>query len=220
MPACRIDHITITSPTVAAGSDLVFNCLGLRPQPGGEHVRMGTHNLLLRLGDALFLEVIAINPEAARPSRARWFELDRLLPASEPRLACWVARTDDIHASLQKNPEPLGQAEPMSRGALEWLISIPEDGHLPLGGAVPALIQWHTETHPASGLRDVGCTLVALELWHPAPASVRAVLDELQLAEPGVTVSVGEAAAPTLVALIQTPQGLRRIGTPAPPLHR
>ncbi|WOB07879.1 VOC family protein [Piscinibacter gummiphilus] len=216
MPACRIDHITITAPTLAAGSDLVFESLGVRPQPGGEHPRMGTHNLLLRLGDALFLEVIAVNPAAPAPSRPRWFELDRISPETPPRLACWVARTDDILGSLQRCSAPMGPAETQTRGTLEWRITIPEDGHLPFGGAAPALIQWHAATHPARGLHDVGCSLVALELLHPDTPALSTLLDELQVVEPGVELSVREAAVPAIVAHIHTPHGIRRLGPQAP----
>lgn len=214
MTTCRIDHITVTAPTLEAGCELVFDCLGVRPQPGGVHPRMGTHNLLLRLGDALFLEVIAVNPQAPAPARPRWFELDSLSATSAPRLACWVVRTDDIEASLAASPQPLGVAEAMSRGALEWLISIPQDGHLPHGGAAPALIQWHSGPHPAESLPYTGCRLVALELLHPDPLALHAILDPLQVAEPGVAVSVRRAASPGLLAHIDTPHGRRWIGRP------
>lgn len=212
MPACRIDHITITAPTLDAGGELVLESLGVRPQPGGEHPRMGTHNLLLRLGDAVFLEVIAVNPNAPRPPRPRWFELDRISPGTPPRLACWVARTDDIVGALRECPAPLGAPEIQSRGALQWRISIPEDGHLPFGGAAPALIQWETSTHPASGLLDLGCALVALELLHPDTSALCHVLDQLQVVEPGVALTVREAASPAIVAHIRTPRGFRRLG--------
>lgn len=162
---CRIDHITITSPTLDAGGEWVFASLGVRPLKGGEHPRMGTHNLLLRLGDAMFLEVIAVNPVAQRPPRPRWFGLDALPATAEPQLACWVARTDDIERAVSSASEALGLVEPMSRGDLAWRISIPEDGSLPLGGAAPALIQWHAgprlHHHPALNMPDPGCRLVA-----------------------------------------------------------
>ena len=212
MPACRIDHITGTSPSLEQGSDMVHGLLGVRPQRGGEHPRMGTHNLLLRLGDTMFLEVISIDPQAPGPSRPRWFELDRMPPDGAPRLGCWVARTDDIRGSLAGASERLGLAEPMSRGSLEWLISIPEDGSLPLGGAAPALIQWHTATHPATTLQDMGCRLVALELLHPEAPRLRALIDGLPVTEPGVALSIREARAPGLVARIDTPHGLRSVG--------
>jgi len=213
---CRIDHITITSPSLEVGSELVYERLGVRPQRGGEHPRMGTHNQLLRLGDSIFLEVIAVNAAAPKPLRERWFELDVLAPEAEPRLACWVVRTEDIRKSVAEAPEALGVVEPMSRGTLEWLISIPEDGSLPLDGVAPTLIQWPASTHPAGGLQDQGCQLVALELLHPHPARVSELLRCLGVVESGVPVSVCEAGTPGLVAYIRTPLGLRTIGAPNP----
>ena len=212
MPRCELDHITITSPTLETGSDLVFACLGVRPQRGGEHPRMGTHNLLLRLGEATYLEVIAADPQAPRPARPRWFALDSLPADAQPRLTCWVARTDDIDASLGVATEALGRAQTMSRGSLEWLISIPEDGSLPLAGAAPALIQWKVPAHPATRLPDVGCTLEALALLHPEPQRVGALLSRLGFTAGTVQVSVLESAAPGLAARIRTPSGLRTLG--------
>ncbi|MGC3984610.1 MAG: VOC family protein [Pseudorhodoferax sp.] len=209
MQTCRIDHLAIAAPTLQAGSDTVFAQLGVRPQAGGRHARMGTHNLLLRLGEALYLEVIAVDPQAPAPARPRWFGLDALAPGAAPRLACWVARTDDIVGAAAAGP--LGEVLPMSRGTLDWRITVPADGSLPLGGAAPALIQWDTPAHPAAGLPDAGCTLVALELQHPEPARVQAVLDRLHLAEPGVALSLRAAAVPGLAAQVRTPQGLCRL---------
>lgn len=209
MLASRIDHLAITAPTLQAGSDAVFAQLGVRPQAGGRHARMGTHNLLLRLGEALYLEVIAVDPEAPAPGRPRWFGLDTLEPDTPPRLACWVARTDDIQGAAAALP--LGEVLPMSRGTLDWRITVPGDGSLPLGGAAPTLIQWDTPAHPAASLPDAGCALVALELQHPEPARVQAVLDRLHLAEPGVALSLRAAAQPALAAQVRTPQALRRL---------
>ena len=190
--------------------------LGVVPQQGGEHPRMGTHNLLLPLGETMFLEVIAINPEAPSPERPRWFALDRVTSASKPLLGCWVARTEDIASSLEASTEDLGPAEPMTRGALEWLISIPGDGSLPLGGAAPALIQWKTAIHPASRMLDKGCRLVELKLLHPEPKRLQSLLASLQFGESGPVLSIAEASAPALVAVIRTPSGLRILGAPRP----
>jgi len=57
-----IDHITITTPTLQAGAEMAYRTLGVNPAQGGEHPKMAMHNLLLRLGDSIFLEVIAPNP--------------------------------------------------------------------------------------------------------------------------------------------------------------
>jgi len=36
-----LDHITITAPTLEAGAKLVEKVLGVTPQKGGEHPKMG-----------------------------------------------------------------------------------------------------------------------------------------------------------------------------------
>ena len=216
----RIDHITVVSPTLEAGGEWVYERLGVRLQGGGEHPRMGTHNLLLRLGDAMFLEVIAVDPAAARPSRPRWFALDTLPVDAEPRLACWVARTDDIRGALAGAPEAFGVAEPMSRGQLEWLISIPEDGSLPFGGVAPTLIEWQAASHPAQSMLEQGCELVALELTHPRSEQVEELLSALAIVEPGVRVAVRQGAVAAVVAHIETPYGLRIIGAANPSIER
>lgn len=214
MPACQIDHLTVTAPSLALGAEYVSRALGVALHPGGEHPRMGTHNLLLRLGDALFLEVIAVNPEATAPARPRWFGLDELAPSSAPQLATWVARTDDIRATVAAIGEDLGLVETMTRGALQWLITIPSDGRLPLQGAAPALIEWQVPVHPAASLRDVGCSLRRFEVFHPEPARVGALLAQLGL-EGAVQVSpLTAGAAPHLLAHIDTPGGLRVLGAP------
>ncbi|MDQ5946917.1 MAG: hypothetical protein QG619_2348, partial [Pseudomonadota bacterium] len=140
MPPTQIDHLAVTAPSLAAGSAFVQEVLGVAPQAGGEHPRMGTHNLLLRLGDSLFLEVIAANPQVPAPDRPRWFGLDHVAPDTLPVLSTWVVRSTDIHASTAAATEPLGIVEPMSRGALDWLITFPADGSSPLDGVAPALI--------------------------------------------------------------------------------
>lgn len=211
MPHCHIDHITVTSPSLEAGAEFIWQALGVKPQLGGEHPRMGTHNLLLRLGDALFLEVISPNPKAPPPDRPRWFSLDSLRSDALPSLSTWVARTTNIHAMAGACSEPLGVVEPMSRGALNWLITIPADGSVPLNGTAPALIEWHTDIHPAARLEDRGLSLAKLEIFHSEPARVSRLLSSLGIEGP---LSVSASASGTehhLVAHINTPQGLRQL---------
>jgi hypothetical protein len=213
MPACSIDHLTVTAPSLEAGAAFVEQALGVPLQPGGRHARMGTHNRLLRLGESLYLEVIAPDPAAPAPGRPRWFGLDGLAADARPRLATWVARTDDIAASLAAASEPLGAAEPMARGDLRWLITIPADGQLHLGGVAPALIQWQQPAHPAASLQDHGCSLVRLQSCTPQPARVEALLASLGLGA-ALQVQVQVQALPAgeparLVAHIDTPAGRR-----------
>ncbi len=211
MTCCHIDHIAITAPTLEAGAELVRLALGVEPQAGGAHARMGTHNLLLRLGDSVYLEVIAPDPTAPPPSRPRWFALDTLVANAAPALATWIARTTDIEASVAACSEPLGNIEAMSRGALNWLITIPDDGALRLHGVAPALIEWQAAAHPAARLQDHGLSLIKLDLFHPEPERIARLLLSLGLdSQVAVHPSTGERG-PRLVAHINTPQGPRQL---------
>lgn len=212
-----IDHITVAAPTLAAGALAVEQALEVRAVKGGEHPRMGTHNLLLRLGDTLFLEIIAINPAAPAPPRPRWFDLDRRAPQAPARLSTWVVRSRQLAQHAAAASEPLGPLEPMSRGSLNWHLTIPADGVIPLAGIAPAVIEWHTETHPAMGMEDCGLSLKTLVLVHPDTARVERLLASLQLQGPVSVRACAANEAPHLEAWIQTPGGLRKLeGDTAP----
>ena len=206
---CLLDHLTITAPSLAAGAEFVRKALGVSPQMGGEHPRMATHKLLLRLGETSFLEIIASNPAAPSPERPRWFGLDQLAPTALPRLATWVVRTPDITQTNDAASEPLGKIEPMSRGELNWLITIPPDGSLPLEGIAPTLIEWQTASHPAQRLPDEKLSLVKLELFHHNPERIDRLLKSLPV-DANITVNhLSAPGEPHLIAHINTPQGIR-----------
>ena len=206
-----IDHITITAPSLADGAEYVRQALGVTLQAGGEHPRMGTHNVLLKLGDALFLEVIAVNPDAPPPNRPRWFELDAVNANHRSRLTTWVVRTNDIYAAVKASPVSPGNVEPMTRGQLRWLITLPGDGSLPLQGAAPALIQWDTAMHPATGLQDLGCSLIRLDAFHAEAEKISSMLACIGFQGNFSVSPLAAGEQPYLVAHIQTPSGPRQL---------
>lgn len=210
----HIDHIVITAPSLAAGVEYVRQALGVTPQAGGEHPRMGTHNCFLKLGERVYLEVVSVNPGAPRPDRPRWFQLDELDSIRVPRLATWIVRTDDIQAAAAASPVPLGHVEPMSRGQLNWLITIPKDGSLPLQGLAPTLIQWPPETHPTNTLQDLGCSLIRLEGFHSQAEKVSDVLESIGFEGKFSVSPLPPGELPYLVAHIQTPAGPRQLRAP------
>ncbi|MET3130677.1 hypothetical protein AAKU55_000935 [Oxalobacteraceae bacterium GrIS 1.11] len=207
-----VDHLTITAPSLAEGVDYARRALGVAPLAGGAHPRMGTHNCLLKLGDELFLEVIAIDPAAAAPPRPRWFQLDDT--ARQPGLSTWVVRSNDIHAAAAACDGATGQIEPMTRGALEWLITIPSDGSLPLQGLAPALIKWQGAHHPARALPDAACALLRLDLFHPDPGRLADLLCRIGLRGPVAIFALAAGMPAYLRAHIQTPAGMRQLGGP------
>jgi hypothetical protein len=203
------DHLVLAARDLDQGATWLEDRLGVPLADGGRHTRMGTCNRLLGLGEGLYLELIAIDPQAPPPGRARWFGLDRPedLPADRPRLLTWVARSDDIGREAAASTEDLGEILSMERGDYRWRITAPPDGHLPGGGLVPTLIQWDVPLHPASRLPDAGCRLMKLEGFHPQPARIRGVLSALGLAS-RLDVHPGTDDAPQLVAYVRTPGGL------------
>ncbi len=200
----RPDHLAISAATLAEGVAWVEALLGVPMEGGGHHPLMATHNRLLGLGD-LYLEVIAIDPDAAPPSRARWFDLDRF-GKGRPRLTNWICRCDDLAQALAAAPPGCGDILSLSRGDLHWQMAVPETGRLPFDGAFPALIRWQDAQHPASRLTDHGLRLSRLEIAHPEAAELRRLLVPL-LQDSRVTVVAG--ACPALRATIATPHGPR-----------
>lgn len=209
----RIDHLVVTAPSLAEGAEFLRQALGVEPQPGGEHPRMGTHNLLVRLSSDVYLEVIAINPGAPAPGRPRWFQLDDA-PAGS-RLATWVARTNNIDAAAAAATEPLGNVASMTRDSLHWKITVPSAGRMPLNGVAPALIQWAAPPHPASRMQDLGCTLVRLEAFHPEPQRIQSLLEAIGFEARLDVLPLDPGGSPHLVAHIATPHGLRSLGSAA-----
>ena len=211
-----LDHMTITAPSLEMGTEYVRRILGVEPQAGGEHPRMGTHNRFLKLGRKVYLEIIAVNQSAPPQNRPRWFDLDNPGTRQLIRLAAWVARTDDIHAAAAASPVPLGNVELMSRGKMNWLITIPADGTLPVGGIAPILIQWPEGSHPTNSLEGMGCRLLRLEAFHSEPKRVAAILRSIGFEGRDFLLSPLSAdEKPYLVAHIQTPDGIRRLSAPA-----
>lgn len=208
-PVLEVDHVVVGASTLAAGSEWAERTLGVRLQPGGRHVGMGTQNALVRLGARLYLELIAIDAEASAPTRPRWFDLDephlRAKLAAGPTLIHWVVRTLDIEADAARSPIDLGTITSMRRGDFEWRITVPADGHRPRSGLVPTLIQWSNHRHPADALQDAGLCVVALAGEHPDPAPVRAALAALGVSE---SLKVTYGRTPQLAAMLRTPRGV------------
>ena len=195
-----LDHLVIAAPTLESGTAWLEALLGVPLQAGGKHAFMGTHNRLLRLG-SVYLEVIAIDSDAPAPNRPRWFGLDSLR-LEQPRLIHWVARTDDLERIAALSLEDLGVVTDAARGDLRWRITIPDDGHLPLDGLVPTLIEWRG-AHPVSRMPESLCELVSLIGTHPQPERVQAALESV-----GATLEVTAGEIPRLRAVISSPNGL------------
>jgi hypothetical protein len=161
----ELDHLAVAAVTLSEATEHVQNALGVTLQKGGEHAVFHTHNMLMGLEDGLYLEAIAIDPDAPVPDRPRWFDLDRF--QGQARLTNWICRCDDLDATLAALPEGFGAPVQLERGDLRWRMAVPRSGILPFDNCAPALIEWQADAHPAQRLDTSGCKLTALEVHHP-----------------------------------------------------
>ncbi|WP_171209883.1 MULTISPECIES: VOC family protein [unclassified Ruegeria] len=196
----RLDHLAVAGETLEEASAHIEQALGVPLQEGGKHEKFGTYNRLLGLAEGLYLEAIAIDPDAPQLERTRWFDLDRF--AGQPRLSNWICSVPDIASSLSIFPDGVGEPIDLARGALRWQMAVPPGGRLPFDNLFPALIQWHGDLHPAGMLQDRGCRLTRLVVFHPDALELAKLLGELQF----VVFDTGPAA---LRAEFQTPHGPR-----------
>jgi hypothetical protein len=209
----KLDHLTVIAPTLAEGVSHVRACLDLEVPFGQRHGYMGIYNHLLRLGDAVYLEIVALDPQADGPGRPRWFGLDdqkRVRSDWEEgrRLRGWVARTDSIAAVIAGRAGIFGDKVPLPPLQPSFDFTIPPDGSLPLDGALPSIIDRRGKPRSMTAIVDLGARLLSFSLGHPEADAVATVYRDLDIDRPPVIVQ-----GPTLRyrAQIQTPAGLREL---------
>jgi len=206
-----LDHLVIACASLEQGATWLRDRLGVDPQPGGVHARMGTHNRLLKLGPHEYLELKAPNPDATDLAGPRWFGLDEPVMharlAQGPFLLTWAARVPDLESAVARFPA-FGHVRAYERGSFHWELAMPE-GALAFDGALPVLIRWKDTSHPADRLEDRGCALRGLTLSHPEGKTLRAVLEELNLCH-ATDVRTGPFG---IQAIVRSPRGDIELGS-------
>jgi hypothetical protein len=207
----RLDHIAVVAPDLAAGVAWVREALGAEMSAGGSHPEMGTHNRLARLGDDVFLEVIAVEPGARRSEHRRWFGLDDAEAVARDwaqgrRLRAYVARCSGLADTIGERSDVFGSPMQISRGDRRWVFGVRPDGKLPADGALPCLIDWGSRGTPAPDMPELGLRLAALVVETPDADGVRATLDAIGIDEKP---DIRSGAAAKLIAAIDTRRGVR-----------
>ena len=181
--ANNVDHFTVGGDNLEQGVAALQEALGVALPRGSKHDAMSTHNCVCQAGNDSFLELIAIDPDAPDPGRARWFTLDdpatQARIAARPRALCWVVGTDDLDGIVARSPVDLGDVVFFQRGDRTWRLTVPKDGSLPEGGLIPAFIEWSPGPHPSTGQQDLGVRLTNIRLTTPDPAGLRQTLATL-----------------------------------------
>lgn len=208
-----LDHLTVVAPNLAEGMAHVRACLDLDVPFGQRHGYMGSWNHLLQLGDGTYLEIVALDPEAAPPGRARWFGLDDQRQLRRDwdagrRLRGWVARTVSIDAVLATHGRIFGEKVALPWADPSFDFAIPPDGSLPLGGAAPSLIDRRGKPRSMATVADLGARLESFALEHPDAAAISALYREIGIAG-GPEVRRGPALRYS--ARIGTPRGPKQL---------
>ena len=200
----ELDHIAICAETLEEGVAYVEQTLGVHMSAGGTHPVMGTHNRVMTLGSGVYLEVIAIDPDAAPPAHARWFALDEF--KGSPRIGAWIVRASDFDRAQMVALPGTGNLWSLERGPYAGDILISDTGRMPFDGVGPTMINWKCKGHPATDLPPVGVDFRSLIVRHPK-------IDEM-VAHCGCLFSMPDirfetAETPSLTLEVDTPHGVR-----------
>jgi hypothetical protein len=200
--AAVLDHLMWGAPSLEAGIAAATQLFGVEAAPGGAHAGRGTCNALLSLGDGVYLEIIAPDPQ--QPG-ARGFAA-QLAALAQPALITWAAGSRNLqavaaaaeHAALQpRGPVTTTRTTPQGE-LLEWQLLFLQ-GHA-YGGLMPFFIDWLQCTHPAAVNPRAG-ELLQLTLHTPEAAALSEVFAALEL-----PVAVEKSATPAIQALVATPR--------------
>jgi hypothetical protein len=197
-----VDHIIYAAPDLDSAVDDLETRLGVRAAGGGQHIGQGTHNKLLALGPATYLEIIAPDPNQPDPAAPRPYGVEGVARAG---LVGWALTTDDIQAAIADarakgfDPGPVIDGHRLTSDGIElrWQLT----SNALTAGVIPFLISWGATPHPAASA-PIGLTLESLHIQHPDPKSLRGPLQAL-----GADVKVRGATESALVAHLHGPRG-------------
>ncbi len=209
----KLDHLTVIAPTLSEGVSHVRRCLDLEVPFGTRHDYMGTHNHRLQLGNSVYLEIVALDPDGIEPDRSRWFGLDNQQQVRSDwnegrRLRGWVAGTDAIDTVVSTRRSMFGDKVALPASNPSFDFTIPGDGSLPLDGAAPSIIDHRGDPTSMASIPDLGARLRSPTLEHPDPAAMEELYRELSIDHPPAIILGSEVR---YRAKIETPTGLKQL---------
>ena len=203
----ELDHIALSCADLDAGAKEFARTTGWQLGSGGTHPLMATHNRLRFTGGKTYLELISPDPNAPPPATPRWFGLDDISEDAPPTLSFWMVKVDsldDTVGALREIGFDPGNIIDMSRGSLNWRLTIRPDGTLPMGGAAPIFIEWPPGIHATDSMEDTGLRITNLTVSHPQIEDVQRICNLLGGAPSIVDLRRGP---PSLSAILQDADG-------------
>jgi len=152
MTNVQIDHFMWGAPDLDHGIAQAARLFGVTAAPGGSHPGLGTRNALLSLGDSVYLEIIAPDPEQSLEGTFG----ERLGSLESCELITWAASSRELdavsrellsHGLACRGPVRTHRATPGGE-QLAWDLLFPDAPHW--AGTFPFFIDWLECPHPAT----------------------------------------------------------------------
>ena len=204
-----IDHLVYCVHDLEESINFFQQEFGIEASVGGRHLKQGTKNALVNIGNGCYLELLAIDKRNDSVTGDRWMGIDLLTKNKITRWAIKSLTISEDKQVLAAYSEALGvQSTGMRQrpkgGMLRWDMTLPTSQ--PEVEVMPFLIDWSdSDAHPVDGLSQQG-QLVELHLSHPEPDRLSACFEKLDL---GIHISKGKEVS--IKAIIEGPQGLVEI---------
>jgi len=209
-----IDHIIVGAPSLTVATQWLTAQTGIQGEYGGQNPHNATHNMLYRLPDGAYFEILSPDPaNFATAERGLPFGLDVL---EDLAVVGWAARVRDLAAEVDRADAagvPHGEVVQMSRTrpdgiVLTWTMTYPVPSGL--ASLLPVLIDWGETEHPSTSLRHLGSLqLERFELRTHDHQTVGAWFDALGLSG---DVAVAAGTTPRYAICVTGPLGSARVG--------
>ena len=178
----QYDHFLLGCSSLEAGIQFMKDKTGIEAVKGGKHPHIGTHNALLSLGEKVYLEIIAPDPEA----KSLIEEYAFLKEMNAPTLFMWAAHTDKMDDLLKRIQEAGYKNSGISPGSrqradgsvLKWRSLSVETG---INSVVPFFIEWDSSSKHPSIDSPKGCSIDSFEIEYPEPEKLKTVFTQLQI---------------------------------------
>lgn len=203
MNSTILDHILWVAPTLESGCREFESLTGVCPVFGGKHEDLGTHNALVSLGPACYLEVLALDPDRKKVAPIA----KQLADYSAPSVFAFHLKQKNLVETARtctqwgvQCSEPMQMTRQRPDGTtLTWQMLITESERY--GRALPMFIDWGNSPHPAESSPS-GCTLVNFEILHPYGGELISLYHEL-----GIQIPVKQNTQAELRVTLNSPNG-------------
>lgn len=163
----EIDHIVYCVPDLEQAINNFHEKTGTKPIIGGRHLKKGTRNALVNLGNKCYLEFLAIDKDS-QVAAPRWMGIDLI---NEPTITRWSLKSTDLEAEqtiLNSYNPSLAAIEEGERitaegELLKWQMTLPIS--TPEIELVPFMTDWsQSDMHPTDSI-PLECELLELQLY-------------------------------------------------------